>query len=91
MCSSDLEADSDAALDSSNGFNLEALAHDFTALPDNYEGPPELVADSMLDFFSDGPMAGGAEANAGGAVEAVADEDGVLIEASLAPEPSLLS
>jgi type IV secretion system protein VirD4 len=50
--------------------SVEALAHDFTALPDTFEGPPDKVADVMLDFFGGGP--------AGGAVEAVADEDGVL-------------
>jgi type IV secretion system protein VirD4 len=50
--------------------SVEALAHDFSALPDTFEGPPDKIADIMLDFFGGGPS--------GGAVEAVADEDGVL-------------
>ena len=51
---------------------VEALAHDFNLPPDTFEGPPEKVADVMLGFF------GAEQSGAGGAVEAVADEDGVL-------------
>jgi type IV secretion system protein VirD4 len=51
---------------------VEALAHDFNLPPDTFEGPPDKVADVMLGFFGAEPS------GAGGAVEAVADEDGVL-------------
>lgn len=51
---------------------VEALAHDFNLPPDTFEGPPDKVADVMLGFF------GAEQSGAGGAVEAVADEDGVL-------------
>lgn len=49
----------------------EALAHDFNLPPDTFEGPPDKVADVMLGF-------GAGQSGAGGAVEAVADEDGIL-------------
>ena len=51
---------------------VEALAHDFDLPPDTFDGPPDKVADVMLGFF------GAEQSGAGGAVEAVADEDGVL-------------
>ena len=80
------------------GFSLDALAHDFTQLPDNYEGSPDQIADETLDFFCQGQSAPAAAANAGGSIEPVSDttpdDDGVLMsevrsEAS-APEPTLL-
>jgi len=51
---------------------VEALAHDVALLPDTFEGPPDKVADVLLDFFGTGQ-------SGGGTVEAVADEDGVLM------------
>ncbi|HRH85838.1 MAG TPA: type IV secretory system conjugative DNA transfer family protein [Rubrivivax sp.] len=51
---------------------VQALAHDIALLPDTLEGPPGKVAEVLLDFFGTGQPGGGA-------VEAVADEDGVLM------------
>jgi type IV secretion system protein VirD4 len=65
-------------------FNLESLAHDIALLPDCLEGSPDQTAEALLDFFSQrdrGPSA------IGGAIEAAADEDGVLIS-SLEEMPS---
>ena len=62
---------------------VEALAHDFDLPPDTFEGPPDKVADVMLGFFGAEPS------GAGGAVEAVADEDGVLpSDDDAAPTPA---
>ncbi len=58
------------------GLSLEALAHDFTPLPDKFEGPPEEIAGVLLDFFSQGQR--GAPV-VGGSIEPVADADGVLV------------
>lgn len=56
--------------------SLEALAHDITLLPDEFEGPPDKTADDLLDFFSQGqPGLPGI----GGSIEPVADDDGVLM------------
>jgi type IV secretion system protein VirD4 len=54
---------------------VEALAHDFTPLPDNFEGPPEKIAEVMVGFFCEGPPGDPA---AGGAIEKVVDTDDVL-------------
>ena len=75
-------------------FSLDALAHDFTQLPDNYEGSPDQIADETLDFFCQGQSAPGAASDAGGSIELAADDDSVLMsevrsEAS-AIEPILL-
>jgi type IV secretion system protein VirD4 len=76
------------------GLSLDALAHDFTPLPDNFEGPPDQIADEMVDFFCKGQSAPGAAADAGGSIEPVADttpdDDGVLMSAAAAPEPAVL-
>jgi type IV secretion system protein VirD4 len=57
--------------------SVDALAHDVTLLPDNYEGSPDKAADGLLDFFGCGkPAAGG---DGGGSIEPVADSDGVLM------------
>jgi type IV secretion system protein VirD4 len=76
------------------GFSLDALAHDFTQLPDHYEGSPDQIAEETLDFFCQGQLAPGAAVDAGGSIEPAADDDGVLMsevrsEAS-APEPTSL-
>ena len=55
---------------------VEALAHDVALLPDEFEGSPEQVADALLDFFSDRKPS---LAEAGGAIEPAADDDGVLM------------
>jgi type IV secretion system protein VirD4 len=67
--------------------NIEALAHDVSLLPpDMFEGPPDRIADVMLDFFGQGQPGPG-----GGAVEPAGDNNGVLIdgqaEAPTAPQP----
>jgi type IV secretion system protein VirD4 len=60
--------------------NLEVLAHDVSLLPDNLEGPPEQVAESMVDFFRQG-LASAAAPNdgEGGSIEP-ADLDPTEIE-----------
>jgi type IV secretion system protein VirD4 len=56
---------------------VDALAHDISQLPDQFEGPPTDIAETLLRFFGgDG---------AGGAIEPVADEDGVLIAEATTP------
>jgi type IV secretion system protein VirD4 len=55
--------------------SLDVLAHDMTLMPDALEGPPDKMADVMLDFFGEEPQAAGT----GGAIEAVADNDGVVV------------
>jgi type IV secretion system protein VirD4 len=55
--------------------DIDALAHDLSQLPDNFDGPPDGLAETFLDFFSaDVP----GQTEIGGAVEALPDEDGVL-------------
>lgn len=61
-------------LEDSEELRIAALAHDMGRLPTDWEASPEQLAEALLDFFS--PEG----AQAGGAVEAVADEDGVLTE-----------
>lgn len=66
----------DDELPAGQTLNLEALAHDTRLLPDSFEGPPDRVADDLLAFFDHGaPGIPGI----GGFIEAVADEDGVLL------------
>ena len=63
-------------------------AHDFAPLPDEFEGPPDKTADVLLDFFSNGqPGIPGI----GGSIEPIADDDGVLIDETRAPEPAALT
>ncbi len=69
----------DDELPAGQTLNLEALAHDARLLPDSFEGPPDRVADELLAFFDHGaPGIPGI----GGSIEAVADEDGVLLAES---------
>ena len=70
------------------GLSLEALAHDITLLPDNFEGPPDKSADSLLDFFTAGRSPAGATADSGGSIEPASDDDGVLIAEGLISEAS---
>jgi type IV secretion system protein VirD4 len=56
--------------------DYEQLAYDMSRLPDLVDGEPGQVAEGVLDFFV-GPRPGGAVF--GGAIEAAADEDGVLL------------
>ena len=71
----------DDELPPGESLNLDRLAHNFTALRDRFEGPAEQAADDLLDFFDKGLA--GLSANVavgGGAMEPVADDDGVLID-----------
>ena len=56
--------------------DVDALAHDLSLLPDAFDGPPDPIAEVLLNFF--GPSS--ANEVAGGAIEPAADEDGVLID-----------
>jgi len=56
--------------------DYEQLAYDMSRLPDLVDGDPGQVAEGVLDFFV-GPRPG--DAVVGGAIEAAADEDGVLL------------
>lgn len=73
--------------------DLGALAHDFSALPDNFDGPPAEIAEGMLDIFtqcSSGQAAQSGSGASGGSVEPAPDEDGVLVNGPTQPveEPS---
>jgi type IV secretion system protein VirD4 len=54
----------------------EQLAYDMSRLPELADAEPGHVAEGILDFMV-GARPGGA--SIGGAIEAVADEDGVLL------------
>jgi type IV secretion system protein VirD4 len=59
-----------------DSLDYEQLAYDMSRLPDLVDGEPGHVAEGVLDFFV-GPRPG--DAVVGGAIEAAADEDGVLL------------
>lgn len=59
-----------------DSLDYEQLAYDMSRLPDLVDGEPGHVAQGVLDFFV-GPRPG--DAVVGGAIEAAADEDGVLL------------
>lgn len=56
--------------------SIEALAYDLSQLPDLANAPPDQIAETVLDFIG-GARPG--QPGIGGAIEPVADEDGVLI------------
>lgn len=66
----------DDELGPGDGLDYEQLAYDMSRLPALADGEPGQVAEGILDFMV-GPRPGGA--SNGGAIEAVADEDGVLL------------
>lgn len=66
----------DDELGSGDGVDYEQLAYDMSRLPELADAEPGQVAEGILDFMV-GPRPGGA--SLGGAIEAVADEDGVLL------------
>lgn len=66
----------DDELGPGDGLDYEQLAYDMTRLPTLADGEPGQVAEGILDFMV-GSRPGGA--SIGGAIEAVADEDGVLL------------
>jgi len=55
---------------------IDALAHDLSRLPDTLEGSPESLAETLLAFFGTEETG---RPGTGGAIEAMPDEDGVLI------------
>jgi type IV secretion system protein VirD4 len=59
-----------------DSLDYEQLAYDMNRLPNLVDGEPGQVAEGVLDFFV-GPRRG--DAVFGGAIEAAADEDGVLL------------
>ena len=65
----------DEELASGERLCIESLAYDLSRLPELADAPPDQFAESLLDFLC-GRRAEGAEL--GGAIEPVADEDGVL-------------
>jgi type IV secretion system protein VirD4 len=67
-------ADDDLAPGAS--LSIEALAYDLSQLPDLANEPPDRIAETVLDFIG-GARPG--QPGIGGAIEPVADEDGVLI------------
>jgi type IV secretion system protein VirD4 len=74
--------------------SVDALAHDVTLLPDNYEGSPDKAADGLLDFFGCGKPAAGDGSDdggdSGGSIEPIADNDGVLMaDISALDQPAL--
>lgn len=58
------------------GLDIDQLAHDFSLLPDNFDDPADKLAETLLNFFTAEPPSGPSD---GGAVESLADEDGVLL------------
>ncbi|MCP5284003.1 MAG: type IV secretory system conjugative DNA transfer family protein [Burkholderiaceae bacterium] len=66
----------DDELSPGDGLDYEQLAYDMSRLPALANGEPGQIAEGILDFMV-GPRPGGA--SIGGAIEAVADEDGVLL------------
>jgi type IV secretion system protein VirD4 len=59
-----------------DSLDYEQLAYDMSRLPDLVDGEPGQIAEVVLDFFV-GPRPG--DVVVGGAIEAAADEDGVLL------------
>ena len=59
-----------------DSLDYEQLAYDMSRLPELADGEPGQLAESVLDFML-GPRPGGAVI--GGAIEAAADDDGVLL------------
>ena len=71
--------------------SVEALAHDVALLPDMFDTAPDKVADDLLNFFGQVKPGAGSAGDSGGSIEAVADEDGVLISNEVEPEPQTLA
>lgn len=63
-------ADDELAADQS--LSLEALAHDLTLLPNDWNGSPEQTAEALLEFFSQGlPANSSSTLDEGGSIEPV--------------------
>lgn len=65
--------------------DIDALAHDTSVLGDSFEGSPEQIAETLVNFFTPSE-----EVPGGGSIEPAADEDGVLIDNVVTPEPAEL-
>ena len=72
------------------GLSIEALAHDLALLPDMFDAAPDKLADDLLNFFGQVGHGAGSAGASGGAIEVVADDDGVLMADSAEPEPQNL-
>ena len=72
------------------GLSIEALAHDLALLPDMFDAAPDKLADDLLNFFGQVGHGAGSAGASGGAIEVVADDDGVLMSDSAEPEPQNL-
>jgi type IV secretion system protein VirD4 len=66
----------DDELPAAENLDLGMLAHDLSALPDLEAGPVEVTAETLVNFFHG---SGAAASPAGGAIEAAADDEGVLV------------
>ena len=73
------------------GLSVEALAHDVALLPDMFDTAPDKIADDLLNFFGQVDPGAGSAGDSGGSIEAVADEDGVLMSHEAEPEPQTLT
>jgi len=72
------------------GLSIEALAHDLALLPDMFDAAPDKLADDLLNFFGQVGRGAGSTGASGGAIEVVADDDGVLMSDLAEPEPQNL-
>ena len=72
------------------GLSIEALAHDLALLPDMFDAAPDKLADDLLNFFGQVGHGAGSTGASGGAIEVVADDDGVLMSDLAEPEPQNL-
>lgn len=72
-------------LELGESIDIAALAHDRRALGDCIKGTPEQIAENFLNLF--GPSKA---VPSGGAIEAAADEDGVLLDSVATPESAVL-
>ena len=65
----------DDELQPGESMDVNALAHDLSQLPISLDGDPDQIAETLLAFFADATDA----TKGGGAVEPIADDDGVLL------------
>jgi len=65
----------DDELPPGESLDIDALAHDLSQLSFSLDDEPDHIAETLMAFFTEGPGA----SPLGGAVEPMADEDGVLI------------
>ncbi|HEY1129968.1 MAG TPA: type IV secretory system conjugative DNA transfer family protein [Roseateles sp.] len=56
--------------------DVDTLAHDLSQVPDDLEGDPARLAETLMALFAEAPQ----PAQEGGTVEPLADDDGVLLD-----------